>query len=316
MLPLPRAQFRQIGSREHQQPAFRIDRRNQRLAGKFSTSHRRRNQHVAALGYPQAGLAGPVARLQFTELHKKSVARVAGQQPAHRRITDQHATKTGTGGRVEPAGQRLALTARRWQRMGRQTIGAPGTVEEYGRLRALAERGSQIAVAGLVAEAAGSISWPLAARTQPPTDSTTVTGSLLTSAVSASAWAASRSTMAVRRLSPCFSASASNSSRISVFELCSALEHLIEPVPLFCQRLLLAADLDFLQPGQLAQAQVEDRFSLDIADREALHQHLLGLVLPADDADHFVDIEESNQQAIEDVQPVLDLARAGPAGAA
>jgi len=63
--------------------------------------------------------------------------------------------------------------------------------------------------------AATSISWPFAARAQPRSDSTTVTGSLVTSSDSSIACAASRSTIVVRRASPCLSASASISAFMS-----------------------------------------------------------------------------------------------------
>ena len=71
--------------------------------------------------------------------------------------------------------------------------------------------------------------------------------------------------------------------------------------------LLLVADLHFLELGEVAQFGFENCLGLDLAELEALHEHGLGLVLATDDADHFVEIEVRRQQAIEDVQSLVDL---------
>ena len=73
---------------------------------------------------------------------------------------------------------------------------------------------------------------------------------------------------------------------------------------------LLAADLHLLQPRQLAQLGFEDVVGLLLAQLEARHQHRLGLVLAADDADHLVQVEERDQQAFQQVQAALDLVEA------
>ena len=74
--------------------------------------------------------------------------------------------------------------------------------------------------------------------------------------------------------------------------------------------LLLVADLHLFELGEMAQLGLEDRFGLDLGELEALHEHGLGLVLAADDADHLVEIQIRRQQAIEDVQPLVDLVEA------
>ncbi|MCY1507074.1 hypothetical protein D9M68_413400 [compost metagenome] len=80
---------------------------------------------------------------------------------------------------------------------------------------------------------------------------------------------------------------------------------------LFLQQLvLLAADLHFFQPRQLAQAGIEDVVGLDLGEAETLHQHRLGLVLGADDVDHFVQVEEGDQQAVQQVQALFHLVQA------
>ena len=56
----------------------------------------------------------------------------------------------------------------------------------------------------------------------------------------------------------------------------------------------------------MAQFGLENRFHLDIADLESLDQHRLGIVLVAHYADHFIEIQKSNQQSFEDMQAFID----------
>src|SRR5690606_40800602 len=56
-----------------------------------------------------------------------------------------------------------------------------------------------------------------------------------------------------------------------------------QPVALAVERVLLAADLHFLQPRELAQLGVEDVVGLFLAESEALHQHRLRLVLRSEE---------------------------------
>ena len=151
------------------------------------------------------------------------------------------------------------------------------------------------------------MSWPLAARAQPLLRQDDrdrlgghqfLLGQGLGRRRARPAWCAAR-----RRTPP---ASCSISSRISCAQLRRAAQDLLEPVALVGELLLLAADLHFLELGQVAQPQVEDRLGLDVGEPELLHQDGLRLVLLADDADDLVDIEVGNQQAIEDVQPLVD----------
>ncbi len=72
---------------------------------------------------------------------------------------------------------------------------------------------------------------------------------------------------------------------------------------------MLAAQLHLLEPAQLAQAGVEHVVHLHVAELEARHQHVLGVVLLADDADHLVEVEEHHDHAGEHLEPVLDLAQ-------
>ena len=129
-----------------------------------------------------------------------------------------------------------------------------------------------------------------------------------------SACAASRATSGERRASPNFLASASSSSLTSFFSLALLARIDWIALALGVQLVLLAADLHFLQARQLAQPGLEDVVGLLLAELEARHQHRLGLVLGADDADHLVEVEEGDQQAFQQVQAALDLVQAVVAG--
>src|SRR3546814_19630393 len=61
-------------------------------------------------------------------------------------------------------------------------------------------------------------------------------------------------------------------------------------------RVLFAND-DLLQLAQGAQAHVENRLSLDVAQLPALHHLRLRIVLLADDADHLVEVEEIGSES-------------------
>ena len=94
-----------------------------------------------------------------------------------------------------------------------------------------------------------------------------------------------------------------------------------DPVPLlvvraqqFDQRLallrefpVLGLDLDLFELAQRPEPHIEDRLGLHIGQVEARHQHGLRLVLIADDADHLIEVEIGDQQAVQHFEPVLDL---------
>ncbi len=86
-----------------------------------------------------------------------------------------------------------------------------------------------------------------------------------------------------------------------------AAEHRPQLVALGGELCLLAPDLHLFELGEVAQLGLEDGIRLDLAQRETLHQHRLRLILTTDDADHLVEVEEGREQAVEDVQPTLDL---------
>ena len=95
-----------------------------------------------------------------------------------------------------------------------------------------------------------------------------------------------------------------------LLQLRLALQQRLELLTLGRERLLLLADLHLLELREVAQPRVEDLLGLLVGELEALHQHRLRLVLAADDADHLVEIEESDQQPVEDVQPFRHLLQA------
>ena len=79
---------------------------------------------------------------------------------------------------------------------------------------------------------------------------------------------------------------------------------------LLVEGVVLAPDLHLLEFAQSAQAHIEDRFGLHVAQLEGLHQGRLRLVLLADDFDDLVEIEIDDEVAVEHFEPVIDLGEA------
>ena len=77
------------------------------------------------------------------------------------------------------------------------------------------------------------------------------------------------------------------------------------------QFFLFAADLHFLEPRQLLQFGVQDVIGLVFAEREARDQRGFRFVFGADDVDDFIQIQERDQQAVQQVQAALDFFLAG-----
>ncbi len=84
-------------------------------------------------------------------------------------------------------------------------------------------------------------------------------------------------------------------------------EQLLELGPLGEQSVVLLAQLHFLELAQAAQAHVEDRLGLAVGQAELGHHHRLGLVLGADDRDDPVEVEEGDDEAFDQLEPVGDL---------
>ena len=78
------------------------------------------------------------------------------------------------------------------------------------------------------------------------------------------------------------------------------------------QVVALGFELDAAQPGEASQLQVEDVVGLGLRELEGLDQPVPGLggiVGGADDRDHVVDVEHRQQQALDQVQPLVGLAQ-------
>ena len=91
-----------------------------------------------------------------------------------------------------------------------------------------------------------------------------------------------------------------------------AFDQLGELVALLGEGLALLGDLHLLKAAQLPQAHVEDRLGLAVVQSELGNQHRLRLVLGADDRDHAVEVQKGDQETVEQLEPLVDLADAGP----
>ena len=77
------------------------------------------------------------------------------------------------------------------------------------------------------------------------------------------------------------------------------------------QLLALGLQLDLGELGEPAQLHVEDVVGLRLGELEGLHQPgagLRGVLGAADDGDHVVDVEDRDQQAVHQVQPIRGFA--------
>ena len=80
------------------------------------------------------------------------------------------------------------------------------------------------------------------------------------------------------------------------------LQHLLKFRLLPGEFLLLAVDFHLFEFGQMPQFQFENRLRLDIGQLETLHQDLFRFLFLADDLDHGIDIEISDQESVENMQ--------------
>ena len=85
------------------------------------------------------------------------------------------------------------------------------------------------------------------------------------------------------------------------------LQQLLDRLALGGQLILLGLDLDLFEFRQLAQLDLENRFRLTLAQLERLHQRWLWLIFGADNLDDFVNIQEGDEQAFEDVHAIDNL---------
>uniref|UniRef100_A0A0N4ZJN0 LigA n=1 Tax=Parastrongyloides trichosuri TaxID=131310 RepID=A0A0N4ZJN0_PARTI len=83
----------------------------------------------------------------------------------------------------------------------------------------------------------------------------------------------------------------------------------------FRQLLEFLLDRHFFETGQLTQAGVENEVGLKLAQSEGRDQRRLGLLFLADDADDFVQVQEDDAKAFQQVQALLDAGDAPLAAA-
>ena len=89
----------------------------------------------------------------------------------------------------------------------------------------------------------------------------------------------------------------------------AVVEQVFDLRAFFEQRLTLFAQLHLLELAQRAQPGVEDVFALRLGEVKGADQLGARIVLLADDADHFVEVEEDHHQALDPLQMRVDLAQ-------
>ena len=90
----------------------------------------------------------------------------------------------------------------------------------------------------------------------------------------------------------------------------AALQQFVQMLLFGGERFLFGADLDFFETGEVAQTGVQDGFGLRLAEGEGCHEDGARLVFCADDADDFVEVEVGDEQALQDVQALIDRVQA------
>ena len=90
-----------------------------------------------------------------------------------------------------------------------------------------------------------------------------------------------------------------------VFQFAGRFQDGLQLSALFCQFILLTADLHLFKTCQLAQAGIKDVIGLVFTESKALHQDFFRLIFRAYDVDDFVKVQESNQQTFQQVQALL-----------
>ena len=90
----------------------------------------------------------------------------------------------------------------------------------------------------------------------------------------------------------------------------AALQQFVQMLLFGGERFLFGADLDFFKAGEVAQAGVQDGFGLCLAEGEGRHEDGARFVFCADDADDFVEVEVGDEQALQDVQALIDRVQA------
>ncbi len=225
-------------------------------------------------------------------------------------VTHHQMAHLFTGPQREATGERLALTAGRGQSMGLQRVGTSQGREEHRLLVAAAMGVGQITVPRLVGEALHvhvvTLGGAHPALVGEDHGHRLARGELLLGQGHGGGALHQRGAAIVAVLLGV---------RQDLFlqqgaETALGTQDQFQLVALFGQFILLGAQLELFELGQVAQFELEDRLRLGLADVETLHHHPTRLFLGADDLDHLVDVEIGDQQAFEDVQAGQHLVEA------
>ncbi len=84
-------------------------------------------------------------------------------------------------------------------------------------------------------------------------------------------------------------------------------EQFVDVLFFFGQFVELATQFHFLKTTQAAQPRIEDVIGLNVGEIERRFQKILWLILLADDADHFIQIEEDDAHAGKHFEPVCNF---------
>ena len=264
-------------------------------------------QRAAVLAHAEVGLAGLVLGHHVRQGADKSVARVRGEQHLAVRGAHQDAHKARTGRGLEAPGERLALPARARQGVRRDRVAAARGVHEHQRLAGPAPGRSQVLVAAAVIQVPGVHLVALGA-THPAffgqnDGDRVVAGQIFVGK--------GRGLVHLHQLAAALVAKLFGyGQQLFLDERGHAglgAQGLFQIGLFGLELVLLALQLHLFELCEVSQAGVQDRLDLQLAELERAHQLGLGVVLEADDANHFIQVQVGNQQAVENVQPIVDL---------
>ena len=264
-------------------------------------------QHLRVRGQRQHRLAGLVAAGEVLETRHEAVAVARHQHEVGLQVAAGDRLERRARHQREASAQRFAVAARRRQAVHDRRVAAAGGIDERDLLGAARFRRREQAVAIAVAER-GRVD-VVALRRAHPAFFAEHDGHRLAGHQFGFAQRLRRAARDQRR-----AARVAELLRVGeqfvldqLLELGLAGEDRADLVALDRELGLLVADLHFLQPRELAQLGLEDVVGLLRVEREARHQHRLGFVLAADDPDHFVQVEERDQETFQQVQAPFDL---------
>ena len=277
--------------------------------------HRAWDEQLRPLRERNACLARAIARPEFLQAHDESVPGVGRDDVELVRGADHDSFEGRAVGGIDAPGEGLALAAGGSEGMRRDAVHAAGGVEKHRRLVAAAPGHRPVSVTGAIAQAPRLDLVPL--RGADPASFGEHHGDRLARREVRLSERLRRVTLDERRAALVAVALGIGQQLVADQHLqpSLALEDLREPAALGRELRLLGPDLHLLQAREIAQPQVEDRLGLHVGEPEPAHERLPRALFFPDDRDDLVDVEERDEQALQDVQPVVDLIEAmlGPA---